>query len=252
MFFLLANLGGAKMVFLRTSTMNVDKFPSVERRKIRYVAPEIKSSGRIIAKDPLEIRIIDFVSSLVLLVLLAPVMFLVGLSVFIANPGPIFFKQKRIGKYGRVFNCYKFRTMAVDAEARLQKLLASDQNARQEWEKDHKLKNDPRIVGVGNFLRKSSLDELPQLFNVLKGEMSLVGPRPIVSSEKVKYGKYFSYYCSVRPGITGLWQVSGRNDVSYRRRVAFDVVFAKQGSIVDYFKIIFMTLPSVLASKGSY
>lgn len=223
-----------------------------ERRRSRYVAPRINVIGRIIAKDPIELRIVDVVVSATALVLLAPLLFIIGLSVFIANPGPVFFKQSRVGRYGRMFYCYKFRTMATDAEARLEKLLANDPKARAEWEKDHKLRKDPRIVGIGNFLRKSSLDELPQLFNVLKGEMSLVGPRPIVSDEKKKYGRYIGHYCLVRPGITGLWQVSGRNDVSYRRRVAFDVVFATKGGMSDYFKILFMTVPSVLASKGSY
>lgn len=224
----------------------------VERRKSRYVPPKIRSRKRIIAKDPIEIRALDVVASLSLLIILLPVMLIVALSVFIANPGPILFKQKRIGRFGRMFDCYKFRTMAVDAEARLENLLATDEQARKEWERDHKLKNDPRIVGIGNFLRKSSLDELPQLFNVLRGDMSLVGPRPIVLAEKEKYGRYIAEYCLVRPGITGLWQVSGRNDVSYRRRVAFDVVFARKGGIKEYVNILVMTVPSVLASKGSY
>jgi len=241
-----------QMAFLKSDDLGVRPYPFTERRKSRYVTPELRSAGRIIAKDPIEIRVIDIICSFVLLCLFAPIMAIIAISVFIANPGPVIFKQKRIGRYGRMFDCYKFRTMAVDAEARLEKLLASDPKAREEWEKDHKLKNDPRIVGIGNFLRKSSLDELPQFLNVLKGEMSLVGPRPIVLAEKEKYGRYISYYCSVRPGITGLWQVSGRNDVSYRRRVAFDVIFAKDGKIFDYFKILVMTLPSVVASKGSY
>ncbi len=223
-----------------------------ERRRSRYVAPPFSGVGRILAKDPVELRVVDFIVSSVALVVLAPLLFVIAISVFVANPGQILFKQSRVGRYGRMFNCYKFRTMATDAEARLDKLLASDPEARAEWDKDHKLRKDPRIVGIGRFLRKSSLDELPQLFNVLKGEMSLVGPRPIVPDEKKKYGKYIDHYCLVRPGITGLWQVSGRNDVSYRRRVAFDVVFATKSNMADYFRILFMTVPSVLGSKGSY
>jgi len=144
---------------------------SFQRKKKAYAV------GRIIAKDPIEIRVIDIICSFVLLCLFAPIMAIIAISVFIANPGPIIFKQKRIGRYGQIFDCYKFRTMAVDAEARLEKLLASDPKALEEWEQDHKLKNDPRIVGIGSFLRKSSLDELPQFINVLKGEMSLVGKR---------------------------------------------------------------------------
>ena len=132
------------------------------------------------------------------------------------------------------------------------RLEASDPIARLEWEKDHKLRNDPRITRLGSFLRKSSLDELPQLFNVLRGEMSLVGPRPIVDAEVVRYGRYFADYCSVRPGITGLWQISGRNDVSYRRRVALDVAFARARSRSLYVRILAGTVPSVLVRRGSY
>lgn len=233
-------------------TFENETWTGSERRRFRYVPPRISDTGRILAKDPIELRVVDFAISAAALVILAPLLFLIALFVFAANPGPVFFRQSRVGRYGRMFNCYKFRTMATDAEVRLDKLLAEDPAARAEWEKDHKLRKDPRIVGIGNFLRKSSLDELPQLFNVLKGEMSLVGPRPIVSAEKEKYGRYITHYCLVRPGITGLWQVSGRNDVSYRRRVAYDVVFATKGSMSDYFKILVMTVPSVLASKGSY
>ena len=239
--------------FVETNPMGENySWTGSERRRSRYIRPSISDKGRILAKDPVELRAIDFVMSAVALIVLAPLLLIIAALVFVANPGPVFFKQSRVGRYGRMFNCYKFRTMATDAEARLEKLLANNPEARAEWEKDHKLRKDPRIVGVGGFLRKSSLDELPQLFNVFKGEMSLVGPRPIVSAEKKKYGRYINHYCLVRPGITGLWQISGRNDVSYRRRVAFDVIFATKGKMSDYFKILFMTVPSVLASKGSY
>jgi exopolysaccharide production protein ExoY len=142
--------------------------------------------------------------------------------------------------------------MAVDAEARLSELLKNDPVARLEWDRDHKLKNDPRITPIGNFLRKSSLDELPQLFNVLIGEMSLVGPRPIVIGEVARYGRYFQQYCSVRPGITGLWQISGRNDVTYRRRVAMDVTYARAQSYGLNMRILVGTVPSVLFARGSY
>ncbi len=142
--------------------------------------------------------------------------------------------------------------MAIDAEQRLQQLLATDATARAEWALDHKLKRDPRITPLGQFLRTSSLDELPQLFNVLRGEMSLVGPRPVVQAESVKYGSRFKAYCSVRPGITGLWQVSGRNDVSYRRRVAMDVLYARYKSLPLDFKILLLTVPAVLLKRGCY
>ena len=142
--------------------------------------------------------------------------------------------------------------MVVDADERLKRLLEMDPAARSEWKLTHKLRNDPRITKLGRFLRKSSLDELPQLINVLRGEMSLVGPRPIVHSEIVHYGRWFSSYCSVRPGITGVWQVSGRNDTSYRRRVAMDHLYARNNSLRLYLWVMLMTMPAVLSRRGSY
>lgn len=142
--------------------------------------------------------------------------------------------------------------MVVDAEQRLADLLARDPVARSEWEADHKLRVDPRVTRLGDFLRKSSLDELPQLLNVLRGEMSMVGPRPVVSAEVSRYGRYFNDYCSVRPGITGLWQVMGRNDVSYKRRVALDVAYVRSQSISLYIKVLILTLPAVLSRSGVY
>lgn len=197
-------------------------------------------------------RAIDVIGAVGLLFFFAPLMALIALSIFVANPGPIMFRQARIGRNGRLFKCLKFRTMATDAEARLAVLLESDSNARAEWARDQKLRNDPRIVGVGKFLRRSSLDELPQLFNVLRGEMSLVGPRPIVPDEARRYGRYLNEYCQVRPGLTGLWQISGRNDISYRRRVAFDVLYVRHASASFDIKILLFTIPCVLLSKGSY
>ena len=217
-----------------------------------YKRPRIYGQGRLIAADPMEMRVLDFIGALALLFVFFPLMVIIAAAVFIANRGPVLFAQKRIGRDGKMFKCYKFRTMAIDAEARLNEVLAADPGARAEWSRDHKLRNDPRIVGIGGFLRKSSLDELPQLFNVLKGEMSLVGPRPIIEAECPRYGKYLAYYCAVRPGLTGLWQISGRNDVEYRRRVAFDVIYARKGRLFDNIKILVMTVPCVLASRGSY
>lgn len=198
------------------------------------------------------IRALDVIFALSALLVFAPLMLMLALFIAILDPGPIFFAHKRIGLGGREFYCLKFRSMAVDAEQRLQALLASDERAREEWAQDQKLRNDPRITSIGQFLRKSSLDELPQLFNVLRGEMSLVGPRPIVRNEVPRYGRYFEHYCAVRPGITGLWQISGRNDVSYRRRVAFDVTFTRLLSTGLYLRILVATVPSVLMQRGTY
>jgi exopolysaccharide production protein ExoY len=186
------------------------------------------------------------------LVFVAPLLAFVAVLI-VLDGGPVFFTQARVGARGKVFRIYKFRTMFADAGVRLNALLAQNVEARSEWDASRKLRHDPRITAVGKFLRKSSLDELPQLINVLRGEMSIVGPRPIVQEEVPRYGRYFRYYMLVRPGITGLWQVSGRNDVSYRRRVALDAIYSrKTGDIRMELKILAMTLPAVLFSKGSY
>ncbi|WP_333994385.1 sugar transferase [Sphingomonas sp. 22R3R2A-7] len=197
-------------------------------------------------------RLFDISVALTALLFFSPLMILIAITIYVRDPGPILFAQRRIGHRGRKFGCFKFRSMVVDAEARLAELLASDPAAQAEWNRDHKLRDDPRITLIGSVLRKSSLDELPQLLNVLRGDMSIVGPRPIVDAEVTRYGRYFAHYCYVRPGITGLWQVSGRNDVSYRRRVAFDVMYSRRRSMILDIRIIAMTVPSVLLARGSY
>lgn len=197
-------------------------------------------------------RMVDVILALCALIFLAPLMLATALAIKIQDGGPIFFGHARVGYQGRSFRCWKFRSMVVDSEARLADLLARDADARREWDADHKLRRDPRITALGRFIRASSIDELPQLLNVLTGEMSLVGPRPIVIAEIERYGRRFGQYCAVRPGITGLWQVSGRNDVSYRRRVALDVTYARRRSPSLYLKILFATVPAVLMRSGSY
>ena len=186
------------------------------------------------------------------LLFVLPLMIAVALAIWVQDRGPVLFAHRRVGRGGKPFYCLKFRSMALDSEARLAELLATDPVARTEWEADHKLRNDPRVTPLGVFLRKTSLDELPQLFNVLRGEMNLVGPRPIVEAEIVKYGPRFRHYCAVKPGITGLWQVSGRNDVSYRARVAMDTLYARRHSAKLDAWVILATIPAVLARKGSY
>lgn len=220
--------------------------------KKAYVAPHIGEATAFVIADLSQKRAVDLICAILMLIVLSPVMLVVALCVYIGDPGPVLFRQKRIGLDGELFNCYKFRTMSTDAEARLDALLASDPAAKREWERDHKLRNDPRITGIGKFLRKSSLDELPQLWSVVRGDMSLVGPRPIVEKEATRYGRYIQHYCAVRPGLTGLWQISGRNDVSYRRRVAYDVLYVRKAGVTDNIRILAMTVPSVLASRGSY
>lgn len=197
-------------------------------------------------------RVIDVVVCLVALAILLPFAVIAAVAIKLQDGGPILFGHMRIGRDGRLFRCWKFRSMVVNAEQRLAALLARDPAARAEWEADHKLRNDPRITWLGHFLRKSSIDELPQLINVLRGEMSLVGPRPVVQAEALRYGRYFRDYCAVRPGITGLWQVMGRNDVSYRRRVALDVAFVRSQSVSLYLTILILTVPAVFSRNGVY
>ncbi len=197
-------------------------------------------------------RILDVVLAGSLLTFLAPLMLLIALMIWMEDGGWPLFGHRRIGRDGRSFACLKFRSMVPDAEARLQHLLATDPEARREWLTDHKLRVDPRITRLGGFLRRSSLDELPQLINVLKGEMSMVGPRPIVEGEVRRYGHGFKHYCAVRPGITGLWQVSGRNNLSYRRRVALDRLYVRSKSFNRDVAIMALTLPAVLTRNGSY
>lgn len=162
------------------------------------------------------------------------------------------FKHRRVGKDGKEFNCYKFRSMCVNSKEVLEHLLATDPAAKAEWDKEFKLKDDPRITKSGAFLRKTSLDELPQLWNVLKGEMSLVGPRPIVRSEMVRYGKYSKEYMMVRPGITGIWQTSGRNDIDYPERVQMDNWYVHNWSLWLDLVLLWRTIGVVAACNGAY
>jgi lipopolysaccharide/colanic/teichoic acid biosynthesis glycosyltransferase len=223
--------------------------------------PEITlPSGRVdaparIARETHEdaiIRIMDVVIVSLALLFLLPLMVVLAVAIFVQDGGPVFFSHRRIGRGGRPFYCLKFRSMAVGSELRLASLLANNPVARAEWARDHKLRYDPRITPLGGFLRRSSLDELPQLLNVLRGEMSIVGPRPIVEAEISRYGRRFRHYCSVKPGITGLWQISGRTDVSYRSRVAMDCLFVKSKCPWLYVWIVIATIPAVVMRKGSY
>jgi lipopolysaccharide/colanic/teichoic acid biosynthesis glycosyltransferase len=222
--------------------------------EVAYVRQSVSSRKRALA-DSTDERLITGVSlavALLALLFLLPVMLAVAFVVYVQDGGPILFAHRRIGRDGRHFYCLKFRTMARDAERRLAEVLSNDPRARAEWDQDHKLRDDPRVTRLGVFLRKTSLDELPQFINVLRGEMSLVGPRPIVDSEAPKYGHRLRHYCAVKPGITGLWQISGRNDVSYRRRVALDCLYARRRSFGLDAYIVLATVPAVLTRRGCY
>lgn len=204
------------------------------------------------ARRPALKRTMDILGAGALLLVLAPFFLLLALLIR-RDGGPAFFAHRRVGEGGREFGCLKFRSMVVDSDRRLAALLESDPAARTEWETTRKLKKDPRVTAVGRLLRATSLDELPQLINVLKGEMSLVGPRPVTPSELAQYyGAAAEHYTSVRPGITGLWQISGRNDTSYAERVALDVAYATQPSLAEDLRILLRTPLVVLQRRGAY
>ena len=191
-------------------------------------------------------RIVDIVFSLIVLTLGSPIFILIAILVKLSSPGSVFYIQKRVGRNYREFGCIKFRTMYKDADDLLPNLLEKYPLMRKEFEKDFKLRQDPRITKLGRFLRRSSLDELPQFFNVLKGEMSVVGPRPIVSNEIIKYSLFMEEVISVRPGLTGLWQVSGRNNLSYKKRVELDLLYARNRNFLLDLEIIILTLGVLL------
>ena len=191
-------------------------------------------------------RVGDVVFSLLVLTLGSPIFILIGILVKLSSPGSIFYIQKRVGRNYREFGCIKFRTMYKNADDLLPNLLEKYPLMRKEFEKDFKLRRDPRITKLGRFLRRSSLDELPQFFNVLKGEMSVVGPRPIVSNEINKYNLFMEEVISVRPGLTGLWQVSRRNNLSYKKRVELDLFYARNRNFILDLEIILLTLGVLL------
>jgi len=217
-----------------------------DRQAVNSDGPILRAPARELSK-----RVFDLAASLALIVLLGPLLAALAFAVR-CDGGSALFGHRRIGAGGKAFRCWKFRSMVPDAEAVLAHTLASDPAARAEWDRDFKLRSDPRVTPLGNFLRKSSLDELPQLFNVLKGEMSLVGPRPIVTAEVEQYGAAIDEYRACKPGITGLWQVSGRNDVNYAERVELDRQYAQSWSLVGDLLILFRTLGVVARRSGAY
>jgi Undecaprenyl-phosphate galactose phosphotransferase WbaP len=197
-------------------------------------------------------RTLDWSASAVALLVLAPVFALIAIAIKLTSKGPALYGHSRFGRNGQVFKAVKFRTMVKDADRVLADYLTLNPEHLYEWQHDHKLKNDPRITAVGKWLRRYSLDELPQLINVFLGQMSLVGPRPIVATEIPKYGRGYRLYTRVRPGITGLWQVSGRNNTTYDERVAFDEYYVNNWSIWLDLYILIRTTKVVLTAEGAY
>jgi exopolysaccharide biosynthesis polyprenyl glycosylphosphotransferase len=203
---------------------------------------------RLTGIDVFSKRVLDLVVSIGALLVSWPFMLVVAVAVKLDSPGPVFYRRRVVGVGAKPFDALKFRTMYVDAEER----LARDPELRRQFEKNYKLKNDPRVTRVGGLLRRTSLDELPQLFNVLLGQMSLVGPRMITSEERARYGKWRMNLCTVKPGITGLWQVSGRSDVGYEERVTLDMHYIRNFSIWLDLHLLWRTIPAVVKGHGAY
>ena len=198
--------------------------------------------------------LLDFLFSIFFLIASLPFFIIISILIKFSSRGPIFFLQERIGKNNIPFKCIKFRTMHPEAKDILENLLMKDDKFKKEFEATHKIKNDPRITTIGKLLRKTSLDELPQFINVLKNEMSIVGPRPIVNKEKKKYGKYLKKVLSVKPGITGLWQVSGRNNLTYKTRVKLDLNYIENYNFLMDIRILIRTVGVILfpLDRGAY
>lgn len=197
-------------------------------------------------------RLMDLCIAIPALIVISPGLLLLAFLIRRDDKGPSLFIQERRGRNGELFRCWKFRTMIMDADKKLDEVLAADKVLREQWEKKQKLENDPRVTKLGAFLRKSSLDELPQLYNIIRGEMSIVGPRPITPAEHVRYGDRISHYDAVRPGVVGLWQISGRSDTSYEERVNLDVAYSEQRSFYKDVEILFRAIPAVIFRKGAY
>ncbi len=197
-------------------------------------------------------RTFDITAAAMALIIFSPIFLMIMGLVKFTDKGPAFYGHSRIGHKGRVFKCLKFRTMAVNGEEILRNHLRNNPEAADEWRKTRKLRDDPRVTVVGRVLRKLSLDELPQLLNILRGEMSVVGPRPVVDEELKVYDSSAVFYLQTRPGLTGLWQISGRNDVSYESRIAFDTHYVQNWSLVQDMSIILRTIPAVCLARGSY
>ncbi len=231
---------------------NFEKVNSRKDTTVKYLTVNKKEHRILKYLNAFLKRIMDIIGGLVGLMLLAPATIIVAILNFINKEnGPIFYAQKRVGKDGKMFKMYKFRTMIVDADKKLNEILEKDEALRKEWEENRKLKNDPRITKIGNFLRKTSIDEIPQFINVLIGNLSLVGPRAVVADEIEKFGIYQKDVLSVKPGITGYWAANGRSETSYEERVFMETKYAMNCSVWMDIKILFKTVVSVLKKEGA-
>jgi lipopolysaccharide/colanic/teichoic acid biosynthesis glycosyltransferase len=217
-----------------------------------HTYPSEESNSARFSAGNLAKRTFDIVAAAALILIFMPLFALISCGVIISSPGPVFYSQLRIGRAGKPFKFFKFRSMVINADAVLKQFLEGDATARDQWAKYQKLVRDPRVTNFGRFLRVSSLDELPQLWNVLLGDMSLVGPRPCMASQHSLYGPHWAAYCSVRPGITGLWQVSGRSKLTFSERVELDARYVESRSFGFDLKIMMRTIAVVLRAEGSH
>ncbi|HEX5282535.1 MAG TPA: sugar transferase [Bryocella sp.] len=244
---------------LQSSEPNAALYPSntfdlpdvADASAISWVRPQLDGPEQMFSYRVTK-RIVDVAVVASLCILLSPILIVIAVAVWATSPGPVLFSHRRIRRHGEFFTMWKFRTMCTNSGEVLERYLVAHPEARAEWRASHKLKSDPRVTRVGRFLRRTSLDELPQLWNVLNGSMSLVGPRPIVAAEVEKYGEFFGDYCAVKPGITGLWQVSGRSGLTYRERVELDRDYAQNWSLGRDAKILMRTWSSVVNRDGAY
>lgn len=215
------------------------------------VEKEIKTNKKILYK--ITKRAIDIIGAIIGIILLIPTIILVYIArkILKEDQGPLFYKQLRYGKDGKIFRLYKFRSMCINADKKLKEYLDNNEDAKNEFEKTHKLQKDPRITKLGNFLRKTSLDELPQMINILKGEMSFVGPRPVISEEVEEYGVNKDKFLSVTPGLTGYWQVNGRSNTTYEERMLMELYYVENCSLWLDTKIFFKTFITVFKKEGA-
>jgi lipopolysaccharide/colanic/teichoic acid biosynthesis glycosyltransferase len=210
------------------------------------IAVSAPASSR--AADEMLKNVLDYTVAVIILALISPLLLLLALIIKLDSPGPVIYRRRVMGRHGRQFDAFKFRTMVVNGDA----LLNAHPDLKALWQRDQKLENDPRVTRSGHWLRKLSLDELPQLFNVLRGEMSLVGPRMIAPVEVARYGKEASHVFAVKPGITGLWQVSGRSNLSYQDRARLDLQYVRTRSVGMDLRLLVMTIPAVLFRRGAF
>ncbi len=232
-------------------TVDSYAYPEQGRRSVRESARRNRIPSEFFRYRFIK-RWLDIVLVLLASPVVLPILIVVGTLVVLTSPGPVFYSHRRLRRNGSFFSMWKFRTMCVNSAEVLDEYLARHTGARTEWNRTHKLRRDPRITPLGYFLRRYSLDELPQVWNVLNGSMSLVGPRPIVAAEVEKYGEYFSFYCRANPGLTGLWQVSGRSTLSYDARVLLDRDYVEGWSLAGDLRILFRTFLSVANQDGAF